>query len=401
MIVHRGFKFKLYPTPEQEEKFSQFAGVCRLVYNLAIEQRQVWGRSYKIRFYSQQSELTKLRSAYEWIAAVPQQCQTYVLRDVEVAFKKFFEGLSGYPKFRKRGRSESIKFIGREVYTIPISRKWSYVKIPKIGLVKFRDTRDLRGKICEASITHSSSGWHISFICKIEIDAVGNILPSVGIDRGIANALTLSTGEMISLPASLESLDKRYRKAQRVVSRRKKGSKRRLKAIKRAARISAKRARIRKDWHHKASRSIADRFGVVVMEDLKIQNMTKSASGTVEEPGKNVSQKSGLNRSIMEQGWGNFGVMLKYKLEERGGEFVTVPPHYTSQECSRCGFIDKGNRKSQAVFSCQECGFTAHADVNAAINILRRNTASMDVEGSHKRPVEALTTGENAINPAS
>src|SRR5690606_2644588 len=134
-------------------------------------------------------------------------------------------------------------------------------------------------------------------------------------------------------------------------------SNRRAKAIRRAARLSAKRARIRRDWHHKVSRNIANRFGTVVLEDLRVKNMTASAKGTIEEPGRMVRQKAGLNRSILNQGWSAFAALLDYKLSERGGYLVTVDPAYTSQTCSECGTVDSQSRESQAVFACRHCGF--------------------------------------------
>lgn len=396
MIVHRGFKFKLYPTPEQAEKFRQFAGVTRLVYNLALEQREKWGRAHKLGYLTQARELKDLRAQFDFIEAVTQTCEQQTLRDLDNAFKRFFRKECGFPGRRKKGRDDSFRFLGRETRIKKINRKWSRVLLPKIGWVKFRNTRLVRGKVCYATVSMAPLGWHVSFTCEVEVEPVEIDVQSVGVDRGVANTLTLSTGEMMSLPASLDVLDKRHRHAQRTVSRRKKGSKRRLRALKKAARISAKRTRIREDWHHKASRSIADRFGAVVMEDLKIQNMTASAKGTVAEPGRHIHQKAGLNRSILNQGWGNFARMLEYKLGERGGGLVTVDPRYTSQTCSCCGTVDRNSRKSQAVFSCDHCGFVEHADINAAVNILRRwNTPCLDVEEGSYPSDEASTRSDS------
>ena len=215
--------------------------------------------------------------------------------------------------------------------------------------------------------------------------------PSVGVDRGVANTLTLSTGERLSLPGSLEMIERRRRKAQRIIARRKRGSRRYVQQRARLARLQARAARIRKDWLHRASTNIADRFGIVVIEALKIKNMTASARGSLEQPGRNVRAKAGLNRSILEQGWHAFEVMLAYKLEERGGTLIKVTPAFTSQTCSACGAIDARSRESQASFDCVHCGYRAHADVNAAINILRRNTAPKLVESSHQRLREART----------
>lgn len=399
MIIHRGFRYKLKPTVEQEVLFRQFAGVCRLVYNLALEQRQTWGRAHGIGFAQQCRELTMLRAEFDWIAAVTQSSQQQALRDLDKAFRNFFEGQSRFPTPRKKGVNDAFRFMGREIETRRLNAKWSAVRLPKIGWVKFRDTRPMSGRLLNVTISADALGWHISFAREVEHVAPANICPAVGIDRGVATTLMLSTGEAFSVPASLEAIERRHRTAQRVVARRKKGSRRRLKAIQRCAQMSAKRARIRRDWHHKVSRNLSDRFGIVVMEDLRITNMTASAAGTIQEPGRNVKAKSGLNRSILNQGWGGFATILGYKLEERDGTLVMVDPAYTSQSCSECGVVDKRSRKSQAVFHCHHCGFRAHADHNAAINILRRNTAFMGVEEGRGFSCEAPTgSGLSAEN---
>lgn len=381
--IHRGFRYKLAPTPDQEETFRQFAGTCRFIYNLALEQREREWMSYRdngtpLTFARQSLEITQLRAEVDWIAAVPRACLEQVLRDLWSGLNAFFEGRSRYPTFRRKGEREAFRFQGRNCQVRRINGRWSAVRLPSIGWVKFRDTRPIRGTAKNVTVSLDALGWHVSFGCEIEHEAPVNNLPSVGIDRGVANTLALSTGELLSIPASLAKLDRKHRRAQRVVARRVKGSNRRAVAKHRAARIAAKRARIRKDWHHRISRQIADRFGTVALEDLKVVNMTASGRG-----------KRGLNRSILNQGWTVFATILAYKLEERGGSLILVNPAYTSQTCSSCGTIDKRSRESQASFVCQHCGFEAHADRNAAINIQRGSTAS--VEGSHWAPDEART----------
>jgi putative transposase len=272
-----------------------------------------------------------------------------------------------------------------------LNAKWSAVRLPKIGEVKFRDTRPLRGTIRNATVSLATDGWHIAFACQIEHDAPANVLPAIGVDRGVANTLTLSTGERMSLPGSLEMIERRKRKAQHVLARRKRGSRRYAKQRHRLARLQARAARIRKDWLHRASLDLSSRFGVVAIETLHIGNMTASTRGTVEEPGRNVRAKAGLNRSILAQGWYALEAMLAYKLEERGGRLVKVNPAFTSQTCSACWFVDAKSRESQAAFVCVACGHREHADVNAAVNILRRNTALKLVESSHQRLREART----------
>jgi putative transposase len=398
MIIHRGFKFKLHTTPDQEAAFQQFSGVCRLVYNAALEQRRDHWRAYQrktgqnINYVAQSRELTKLRAEFDWIAAVSQTCQQQALRDLDKAFANFFAGRAKYPTPRKKGVNDSFRFQGREVDVRRLNSKWSDVRLPKIGWVRFRDTRPMRGKMLSVTVSSDALGWHVSFACEIEHEVPANSLPSVGIDRGIANTLSLSTGEHFSLPAALAALDRRKRRAQRVMARKKRGSNRRRKAVARVARLSAKTARIRLNWQHNAALDIARRFGDVAIEDLRIANMTASAKGTVAEPGRNVRQKAGLNRAILNQGWFQFETILAYKLEERGGILTKVTAAYTSQTCSACGCIDRRSRESQALFVCVHCGHEAHADTNAAIEIRRRNTSSLRMEGRQSSaPVEVRT----------
>jgi putative transposase len=266
------------------------------------------------------------------------------------------------------------------------------VRLPKIGWVKFRDTRPIRGAVQNATIAGGADGWHISFACEIEHEAPQNGRPAVGIDRGVATTLALSTGEMVSVPVSLDWIEAAKRRAQRVLSRRKRGSRRYTRQRRRMARLQARARRIRLDFHHRAALDIAQRFSVAVLEDLRIKNMTASASGTVAEPGRRVRQKAGLNRAILNQGWGAFDLILTYKMEERGGRVMTIDPALTSQTCSACGVVDARSRKNQAAFECIACGHRDHADVNAAKTILRRwNTSHLCIEGLHQRPVEVRT----------
>lgn len=392
LMIARGFRFKLDPKPEQEDLFRQFAGVCRLVYNLALEQRSTWGRSHRIGYVLQAADLTRLRADFEWIRAVPVACKQQALRDLDKAFAGFFAGRTRYPKPRRKGVSDTFRVPGRDVEVRRLNNKWSAVWLPKIGWVRFRDTRAMFGKLLNVTVSSGSCGWMISFTRETEHEAPANDAPPVGIDRGVANALALSTGEMIVAPTSFDVIERRRRKAQRVLARRKRGSKRYARQRARVAKLHARTGRIRRDWLHKASTSIAERFGAVALEKLRVANMTASARGTTAEPGRNVRQKAGLNRAILSQGWTIFATMLDYKLAERGGRLAFVDAAYTSQTCSECGAVDSRSRESQAVFACQNCGIVLHADTNAAINIERRgSTPLLGVEGLHQRPFEAST----------
>ncbi len=296
------------------------------------------------------------------------------------------------PRPRRKGVDDSFRFHGREFATRRLNAKWSEVRLPRIGWVKYRDTRPLSGRTLNATISYAADGWYISFTLELaDMPAPAHVRPAVGIDRGVANTLALSTGQMLTLPASLKVLEQRKRRAQKTLARRTRGSRRYAKARARVARLAARQARIRRDWHHRVSRDLAGQFGTGVLEDLNTAGMTASARGTAAAPGTNVRAKAGLNRAILNQGWHLFETLLDYKLEERGGHLVKVPAHRTSQTCAACGTVDPESRESQASFRCRRCGRRANADYNAAINILRRNTSSMVVEDGHWPSVEAIT----------
>ena len=390
--THRGIVQRLYPTQAQAEQFAQFAGVCRLVYNLALEQREQHWRQFlratgkHISYPSQARELTALRADFDWVAAIHVTPLQQALRDLDTAYQRFFKGLGGYPTFRKRGHNTSFRFSGREVLVEKLNAKWARVRLPKIGWVKFRATRPLEGRTLNATVMLTALGWHVSFCQEVDDTRVTGSEP-VGIDRGVTVPLMLSDGTSYNLPASVSDLDGRIRKAQRVASRRKRGSVRHAKAQRRVAALRAKQARIRKHWAHEATTQIARRHGTVVIERLRTKNMTASASGTIAEPGRNVAQKRGLNRAILNVGWHQIETMLTYKARD----LIRVDPRHTSQTCASCGTVDSRSRKNQSQFCCTACGHRDNADRNAAINILRRNTASMIVEEGHRLSVEAIT----------
>ena len=378
MKLQRGYSFRLYATEDQERTFAQWAGTCRAVYNAALFQRQHFSRKGRfVGFFENQSDLKLLRREFEWVAAVSQTAELNALRDLDTAFKNFFARRAGFPKPRRKFQDESFRIEARECPVRRLNASWGAVRLPKIGWIRFRQSREFPegADFRNVTITRTGGHWHVSFAVQFDEDAIAAPAASVGIDRGVANSIALSTGELASVPIErLRILDRRNRKAQQEAARRKRGSKRYAKARRRAAAYKSKAARIRKHWNHEATRGLVSRFGVVCIEDLKTSNMTASARGTIEEPGRNVRQKAGLNRSILEHGWYQFESFLVYKLAASGGTLVKINPANTSRTCSECGSIDARNRENQAQFRCIECGHEAHADVNAAINILRAGT---------------------------
>lgn len=395
MQMRRGYKFRLKPTEEQAEKLAQFAGACRFVYNLALEQRRDWWRpGRRISYATQCAELAKLRTEVDWLRAIHGHTLQQALKDLDRAFVNFFEGRAGFPTPRVKGINDTFR-VPQDKGAIRIRKlnaNWSAVRLPKIGWIKYRAHRPIDGVICNATVSLKGGHWWVSIQTEREIDVHPSALPPVGIDRGVAVLAALSSGEMIEPVNALSKHLRRLRNAQRCLSRRQKGSNRWRRQKARVGRIHMAVTNTRNDQLHKVSLGIARRFGTVVIEDLKTRNMTASAAGSIEEPGRNVAQKAGLNRSILDKGWYRFESLLSYKLQERGGTLVKVSPAFTSQTCAECGYISKENRESQAVFECQSCGHTAHADLNAARNILRAGTRPQSAPSEPQRRSATRTT---------
>lgn len=384
-MIHRAFRYRLKPTAAQAETLAQFVGTTRFIYNLALEQRRDFWRQYRakaggdLNFVSQGREVTELRAAVDWIRAAPSSALTQALRDLDKAFANFWSGRARYPTRREKGVHDSFRVNANDSAVRQLNSKWASVRIPNLGWIKFRRTRGIRGRPLSVTVASNAGAWFVSIACEIDHQATASALPSIGIDRGIANTLALSNGELLFTPCTAK-LERRKKRAQRILARRVRGSARYRRQRARLSRITAKIGRVRADWRHKATTDIATRYGVVTLEALKVVNMTASGRG-----------KRGLNRSILEQGWGAFERVLAYKLEDRGGALVKVNPAYSSQTCSDCGVVDSRSRESQARFVCTACGFTDHADTNAAKVILRRSTAPMRAEGAGYGPAETRT----------
>ena len=371
--MYRGFTYRLYPTTEQADAFTRFAGVCRLVWNLALEQRRDHWRRYQsstgnnLNYVTQARELTALRAEVDFVRAVPVAPLQRTLKALDETYRRAWKAKGGYPQPKKKGVHDAFSYAGRDIVFEVVNRRWGRVRLPKIGWVKLRLTRPLAGSIREATVSRTALGWQVSIGCLIDGD-VPDIGGAVGIDRGVTVPLMLSDGTSYSLPASMSDLDRRIRKAQRIASRRKRGSVRYAKAQRRVAALAARQARIRKHWAHEATTQIARRYGTVVVERLRTKNMTASASGTIAEPGRNVAQKRGLNRAILNVGWHQIETMLLYKAHR----LVKVNPAFSSQTCASCGTVDSRSRKNQAAFVCTSCGHKDNADRNAAVVILHR-----------------------------
>jgi putative transposase len=247
------------------------------------------------------------------------------------------------------------------------------VKLPKIGWVNFFDSRPIEGTPKSITVFKDGKHWFMSVLCEIIAPIPAQPMgEAIGIDLNVVEgaAVALSDGRCLETAKTSKRERRFLRKLKRTVSRRVKGSARYAKAVARLAKFEKYRANRRKDSIHKVTTQLAKTHGVIVVEDLKVKNMTASAAGTVEEPGKNVKQKSGLNRSILDRAFGFVRQCLAYKTIWYGSELRKVNPAYTSQRCSECGHTCAENRKSTGWFECLNCGHAESAHTNAAKNIL-------------------------------
>lgn len=360
-------RYRLYPTAQQHELLLSHCSHARLVWNLAVEQQSHWTRykRYAPTSAERSRQLTEARREFDWLAAGSVTVQQQALRDFDQAMSNFFDGSHRRPTYRSKSKGQDGF---RIVATGPddvrrLNRRWAEVKVPKIGWVRFRWTRPV-DEFKSYRVTLKAGRWHIAFATipdPIPAPGTGEV---VGIDRGVVHAATLSTGEHIDFHRP--DLDAQVRRLQRRMARQRKGSNRRARTRARLSRAQARRADARKDYIEKATTDIARRFDLVRMESLKTKQMARSAKGTVDSPGVNVRAKSGLNRSILDKGWGMFAQRLEHKA---AGRVEYVPAAFTSQRCSACGIVNGASRESQADFRCTSCGFSANADHNAALNI--------------------------------
>ncbi len=363
-------RYRLDPTAAQVAVLDRYCGQNRFLWNLCVEQQRYFAKGHPSRppgHAERNRQLTGIRAEYDWLREGSVNAQQQVLRDFEQAMKNFFGGTHRRPDFRRRGQSDGFRVVGRDVKVEKLNRKWSRCWVPKVGWVKFRRSRDVPGGARSYRITRDRAGrWHVAFAVRpspVPAPGTGEI---VGVDRGVVVTAALSTGETLHCPPLSKREQARLRKAQRRAARAPKGSEVKRAEYATVAVLKVREADIRKDWVEKTSTSLARRFDLIRFERLNIRNMTGSAAGTVEEPGRNVARKAGLNRAILAQGWG----MLRARTEDKApGRVEDVPAPFTSLRCSACGWIEKKSRESQAVFSCVHCGFTCNADVNAAQNV--------------------------------
>jgi putative transposase len=360
-------RYRLLPTPAQEAVLRGHCSHARFLWNLAVEQHGHWrlGWAGAPGYLEQCRQLTQARAEHRWLAAGSQMVQQQALRGFAQAMAAFFDPANpaGRPSWRKVRRNEGFRILGRRGRQWDVrrlSRKTGEVWVPKAGWVRFRWSRTVPLGTKSYRVTLDRAGrWHVAFAVIPEpVSAPGNG-QAVGIDRGVAVWAALSTGELLRIPGLTARERSRLRRLERKLAQ-------------------------RKDWAEKASTDIARRFDLIRVENFQLKNMTRSARGTPQNPGRNVGQKIGLNREILRSGWG----LLVRRLEQKApGRVENIRPAFTSQRCSACGQVDPKSREGQAVFRCTACGYACNADVNAARNIAARHAVTARGGGGITRPV--------------
>ncbi len=381
--MRRASKFPLRPTSKQTGALTAMLDEHRQLDNGALEHRRTaWRmRNVTVRYGDQSAELKDIR----WADPAGQgrwscSCQQATLRRLDRAFQAFFRRIKhgqtpGYPRFKGRGWFDTVTWPadGDGCRWHPDQRR---VDLQGVGQVKVHAYRPVQGRVKTLSVKREGKRWFLILSCA-EVPAVP--LPPtgavVGLDLGVAWLVTTSDGKQIANPRWLAASAERLTRAQQALARKQRGSKRRGKAKARVAALHGKIRRQRRDHAHKTALGLVRGYDLLVHEALQIGNMTRSASGSVERPGTNVAQKAGLNRSLLDVGWGVFLSILADKAASAGRTIIAVDPRNTSCTCPACGQVAAGNRPSQAKFRCVACGHSAHADVNAASNILRAGLA--------------------------
>lgn len=371
-------RYRLAFTPDQMAYAEQVGAACRDVWNTGLEQRRIYrAKGAWMNYVPQARELSEAKREFPWLAEVPSCVLQQTLMDLDRACRAH-----GTFKvhWRSKGRWQpSFRFPdARYLHVERLNKRWGRVLLTRLGWVKFRLSRALGGAIRNATVSYRAGHWWISFMVEDgEIPREIHALPdtAVGLDRGVVKAVATSDGEFHDRKFATPGELGHRRRLQQMLTRSKKGSNSRKNTAALLAEASRVPARRREDFCKQTAHTLVERYALVVLEDLKTQNMTASARGTAEAPGRNVAQKSGLNRAILDKGWYALEVALRSASRYTGTEVKKVPAAYTSQRCSRCGHVDAKSRESQAAFRCTACKHSEHADVNAAKNILAARLA--------------------------
>lgn len=366
--MRKAFKYKLYPTRQQQSAMTTMLETHRRLYNDALaERKQAWAQEQRSVSYGDQSgQLKAARTTNPFLATTNfSSCQA-TLRRLDTAFVAFFRRIKagetpGYPRFKGRNRFATVefpsygdgcRFDGRRIY------------FQHIGQVKVKLHRPIEGQIKTVAFTREAGDWYVVFSCDLGDVAVSpSAGPAVGIDLGLKAFLVTSDDDHIPPPRYSRQAQAALRRAQRRVARRQKGSKRRREAVRLLQKQHQRIGNLRRDFHHKTARALVSRYGTVVHEGLNIRGIARSQ----------------LAKSTLDVAWGAFLAILAHKAEEAGVTVIAVPPHNTTQMCSRCGKLPLlAKTLADRIHRCPHCGYEADRDLNAAQNVLRLGSSLQD-----------------------
>lgn len=360
-MVERTYKYRLYPDREQEEILNRTLILCKNLYNVALDQRKTfWQVDHESVTYKKQAdELKDIKTHHPEYNEVYSQVLQDILRRLDKSFRNFFRTRKGYPRFKSCRNFKSFVY-PQSGFRLDGNR----LKFSKVGNVRIVLHRPIVGKVKTLTVKrYPDRKWYAFFVVGIPDSPVPNYEPKnpVGLDAGLTNLLTLSTGERLGNPKWFRESERRLARAQRELSKRVKGSKRREKQRIKVARLHRKVRDQRSDFQHKLSKFLVSKFDCIVVEDLKIRNMVRNRC---------------LSKSISDAGWNELYIKIAYKAESAGKWYVRVSPNGTTQDCSKCGTVVPKELKDRT-HVCPSCGLTMSRDLNASINILRRGLKSL------------------------
>jgi putative transposase len=352
------YKFRLYPTKAQEKKLEETLETCRRLYNLMFDDRV---RNHTT-FFEQKKKLVELKRENKYLKEVHSQILQDVVLRLDKAFQSYFAGLSKFPRFKRKGRYNSFTYPQHAIGFRVINNR---IKLGMIGKIKMRVHRVIEGKIKTATIIRDVDQWFVALSIEEQASNTSNQNnKAVGVDLGITNAIALGDGALIEGPKFLRKAEKKIKKLQKALSRKKRGSQRREKSRILLAKVWRKVRRQRDDFAHKVSNKLTKEYGTIVFEDLNIKGMVKNHS---------------LASAIMDTCWYRLRQFTVYKAERRGGRVIFVNPAGTSQKCSGCGEVVPKDLSTRT-HGCPRCGLVIDRDVNAARNILKAGLERARVE---------------------
>ena len=397
----QAYKYELQPNGEQQRNMRRFVGSCRFVFNkaLAMQKARYEQGEKKLGYAGLCKSLTEWKAQAEttWLTETPSQALQQTLKDLERAYTNFFAKRADFPRFKKKGQSDSFRY----PQGFKLDQGNSRIFLPKLGWLRYRNSRDMLGTPKNVTVSSNGGKWFVSIQTEREVaEPVHPSTSIIGVDVGIARFATLSDGSFIEPLNTFRQHEQRLARYQRAMSRKTKFSNNWKKAKAKVQKLHTRIANVRRDFLHKCSTTISKNHAIVCIEDLQVRNMSKSAAGSSEASGRNVKAKSGLNKSILDQGWAEFRRQLEYKQVWQGGDVLAIPPRNTSRTCPCCGHVSKDNRKTQAKFECVECGYENNADLVGAINVLAAGHAVLACGGmaqsgrpAKQEPAEATQQG--------